>query len=62
MDPLKASYRFLLWVDIRVCLYPWLEQYKAFSGVGIGGVYVQMKNMVINKYLQSISHITDHKF
>lgn len=62
MDPLKTSYRFLLWVDIRVCFYPWLEQCKAFSGVGIGGVYVQMKYMVINKYLQSISHITDHNF
>lgn len=61
-DPLKENYRFLLWVDIRVCFYPWLEQYKVLSGVGVGRVYVQMKYMVIIKYPQSISHITDHKF
>lgn len=46
-DPLKVSCRFLLWVDIRVCFYPRLEQ--VFSGVGVGGVYVQMKYMVIIK-------------
>lgn len=61
-DPLKENYRFLLWVDIRVCFFPWLEQYKVLSGVGVGRVYVQMKYMVIIKYPQSISHITDHKF
>lgn len=36
MGPLKESYRFLLWVGIRVCFYPWLEQNKVFSGDGNG--------------------------
>ena len=61
-DPRKQSCGFLLSVDIRVCSYPWLEQYQVLSGVGVGRVCVQMKYMVIIKYPLSISHITDHEF
>lgn len=48
----KESYRFLLWVDIRVCCYPWLEQYKIFSGVGMG-ILLNIPRVLVT--LQTIS-------